>query len=1358
MASSLNKKSSAKKSRRDRTILKNLEKEFLVEESILKNGDFDDARLYLDFPDVMLIVIGKDQRILKINKKGCEVLGYPEEKIIGKNYFDNFIPVRFRNEMKSFFNELVSGKKILRRYFENPVLTKKGERLIAWRNTVLKKPDGTIAGTLSEGRDITEEREKEKRLIESEKRFRLLFETAPAGYVACLPDGKIQDVNQYITKLTDFGKEELIGKNFRTLVFSKDKKIFNQFFDTLKKSTLFSVSEFRLSRKDGTKVDVYCTARISTSYEGLIQLVLYDITHRRMMGLFQKTQEKIGLILNEAIDSKEILMKVPKVIKKMLGFKYVSIKFRNEKHCEKEEISKCKKKFSVSIPIKTNDEIGGALCCSYEANRKIDSETINFLKSISRMISVGLQRCEYYEKQKSAIENFNTFLNSSKDMAFIKDSRFRYIFVNFEYSKFFNKKLDDILGKTDFELMEIAPARRCRETDIQALKEKRNVVNEEVVGGKTYETRKFPVRLEGGEIGVGAFIRDITEEKQNREKIKNIMEMYSILYQVNQIIVRAKDTSLFKKVCEIACENGKFDLAWIGMADYENKRVVPVAGSNRKRGYYENISISLTESEKPEDPVSCAIKTGEVCICNDLSTGKTKWQKHALSFGIASCAAVPIKVKENVIGSLNLYSNKLNLFSKEIKDLLLELGSDIGLCVDKLNAEEIRKRAEQQLRESEMRLRSVFENIQVPAAEIDLSEIKKTLDLFRNQKKQHIQTLLSENPDIISRLKKSIRVININKKMFELFNTQDTKILVELLGENLMVPEIIESLYKKQGFEQRETKIRCADGLEKDVIISFGTIPEKNDWSRIVVSIFDITERIHIEKNLRATLSRFTGFFETSTAGMAILDLDGRLVALNNRICEMLGYTKYELEEMKLVDVVHPDEIPSVLLTYERLAKGEIQGYTVERRYIRKDGSVVYAYVSAGLIFDPVLNRHCVTAVAVDITERKLYQKQLERIQNVLTSYAICNEIFSKAEEEKPMLFSVCNELTKNAKLGFAFVVLRDYRSPFGFEIASYPDEKIDFLHELKEFYLENQQMACPTMQGLFEKKQIVLNDIETSNYPDFWKQIVLKHGFHSVFVAPLIVEGNSIGVLSIFSPEKNRFSDEKENSIIIDIAESIGHCITILRARKEMNTAAIQLKESYDRLQQAMEGISLAIAKIIETRDPYTAGHQVRVAHLAVAIAKELGLPEKTIQGIRVAGILHDIGKINVPVEILVKPVRLTDDEFSIIKLHSVNGYEILNKISFEYDIAKIVLQHHERLNGSGYPDGIKGEDILLEAKIVAVADVVEAMASDRPYRPALGLDAALEEINQKKGILFDPECVDACIKLFREKGFTFK
>lgn len=210
----------------------------------------------------------------------------------------------------------------------------------------------------------------------------------------------------------------------------------------------------------------------------------------------------------------------------------------------------------------------------------------------------------------------------------------------------------------------------------------------------------------------------------------------------------------------------------------------------------------------------------------------------------------------------------------------------------------------------------------------------------------------------------------------------------------------------------------------------------------------------------------------------------------------------------------------------------------------------------------------------------------------------------------------------------------------------------------------------------------------------------------------------------------------------------------TLVTKRK----AEEEREAAYHALDKALNDSITAMSKMVEMRDPYTAGHQTKVADLSVAIARELKLAEENVKYLRIAALIHDIGKIYIPSDILSKPGKLRDMEWELIRIHAQGSYDILKSIEFPWPIAQIAWQHHERLDGSGYPNGLSGEQILMEAKILAVADVVDAMSSYRPYRPALGIDKALEEITQNKGVLYDPLAVDACLKLFSSNGYKLE
>jgi putative nucleotidyltransferase with HDIG domain len=235
----------------------------------------------------------------------------------------------------------------------------------------------------------------------------------------------------------------------------------------------------------------------------------------------------------------------------------------------------------------------------------------------------------------------------------------------------------------------------------------------------------------------------------------------------------------------------------------------------------------------------------------------------------------------------------------------------------------------------------------------------------------------------------------------------------------------------------------------------------------------------------------------------------------------------------------------------------------------------------------------------------------------------------------------------------------------------------------------------------------------------------------------------------------ENRRLDELVKKQNVELLELNRHLEEKVRIKtRHLDQRASELKDSIEKIRIILEGTVLAMSKIVESRDPYTAGHEEQVARIASLIAQRMGLPEDQVDAIRVAGSLHDIGKIAVPSEILTKPGRLSRLEMEMVKTHSQSAYDILKTIEFPFPVAQIILQHHERMNGSGYPQGLTGGDILLEARIIGVADVLEAMSAHRPYRPALGIETAIEEITRHRGLLYDEDVVATCICIYKSEG----
>ena len=295
----------------------------------------------------------------------------------------------------------------------------------------------------------------------------------------------------------------------------------------------------------------------------------------------------------------------------------------------------------------------------------------------------------------------------------------------------------------------------------------------------------------------------------------------------------------------------------------------------------------------------------------------------------------------------------------------------------------------------------------------------------------------------------------------------------------------------------------------------------------------------------------------------------------------------------------------------------------------------------------------------------------------------------------------------------------------------------------------------------------------------EYWNPEI-QNILNSLSQEKITLEGRNINDISEFKTQKmNKLYKElyNRNDIVSEIElngykkkiymevkgvpisenEQFTGAVLVLNDITKSIIAEEKLKQSFEMLQKATEDIIQAMASTSEMRDPYTAGHQKRVRKLAIAIGNEMKISKEQLEGVKFAGIVHDIGKISVPSDILSKPGKISNTEFEVIKGHSQTGFDLLNKIEFPWPISEIVYQHHERMDGSGYPRGLKGNNILLEARILAVADVVEAMTSHRPYRPAYGIENALQEIEKYKGKYYDPKTVDACIRLFIENKFDF-
>ncbi|MFP5344332.1 MAG: HD domain-containing phosphohydrolase [Gammaproteobacteria bacterium] len=386
-----------------------------------------------------------------------------------------------------------------------------------------------------------------------------------------------------------------------------------------------------------------------------------------------------------------------------------------------------------------------------------------------------------------------------------------------------------------------------------------------------------------------------------------------------------------------------------------------------------------------------------------------------------------------------------------------------------------------------------------------------------------------------------------------------------------------------------------------------------------------------------------------------------------------------------------------------------------------------------------------------DITERKRAEQALQRSNRALKTLSACNEAILHATSESDLLQAMCNVIVETGGYRMAWVGYAEQDAECTIRPVASVGIEEGYIESLRLTWADRERGEGPTSLAIRSGQVQITHNILTDPRFTRWRDQAVKNGYASAIVLPLSDGQHVFGNLSIYAAEPEAF-DENEIRLLQELANDLAYGIITLRMRAEHRRLQEEHLKSAERLKEALTDTIRAIALTVEKRDPYTTGHQQKVTELCVAIGRELGLPEDRLEGLRLGALIHDIGKIYVPAEILNRPGRLSDAEFEVIKSHPQVGYDIVKDVKFPWPVAQMTLQHHERMDGSGYPKGLKGEEICLEARILAVADVLEAMFSHRPYRPAVGLDKALAEIEQNRGKYYDPAVVDACLKLFRE------
>ncbi len=551
--------------------------------------------------------------------------------------------------------------------------------------------------------------------------------------------------------------------------------------------------------------------------------------------------------------------------------------------------------------------------------------------------------------------------------------------------------------------------------------------------------------------------------------------------------------------------------------------------------------------------------------------------------------------------------------------------------------------------------------------------------------------------------------------------------------------QVMDSGIPKLGYEEQQT---TPDG--RSIWIRTSKVPLRAANGDIfgMLGIYeDITERKQAEENLKL----FRTLLDNSSDAIEVIDsVTFQFIDVNETTGRSLGYSREELLSMHISDI---DPEAGKMQTQKIQDALHTQGsITFETHHRRKDGSMFPVEVSLSAV---ATEKVYLLAVVRDISDRKQAEKSLSRANRALRTLSAGNEALVRATNENALLKAIANVIVEQSGYELAEVCYSEDNPEKSIRLTAWGGKAKKYFWEGHPSWADTEEGQLPMASAIRSGTTQIRRDLASESLFQPWREAALAQGYVSNIALPLSNGNRNFGALSIYSSEADAFDDE-EVRLLEELANDLAYGIVTLRTRKEHEQHATILRQS-------MEQSIQTIAATVEARDPYTAGHQKRVSELAKAIAHEMGLTEDQVNGIHFAAIIHDLGKIRVPAEILSKPGKLTKIEFALIQQHPQEGYDILKNVQFPWPIADIILQHHEKLDGTGYPQGLKGDQILLESRILTVADVVEAMSSHRPYRAALGIGPALDEIRRGRDTEYDPVAVDVCLKLFDENRFAF-
>jgi PAS domain S-box-containing protein len=1019
---------------------------------------------------------------------------------------------------------------------------------------------------------------------------------------------------------------------------------------------------------------------------------------------------------------------------------------------------------------------------------------IESLLAVTREIT---ERKQAEEALWESDEIFKQFMENSPNYVFFKNDKDQAIRLSSNYEKMLGKPMHELLGKTMDDLFPSDLAKSMIADDLRVLNEGKQITVEEELNGRFYTTIKFPILVKGKPRYLAGYTIDITERKQMEEEIKRAKDDYlAITNLTGDIIVQVGTEGKWTFLNDSACQfwgKSREELIGKAFADYlhpdDQEETAAVTERVQKS---ETVRGLINRQKTPEgwrtvewnaSPVfdEAGNYVGFQATGRDITERKQAEEalrKSHERFQLANRATF------NVIWDWNLQTNAL--WRNENFQMLFgyraeEIEEGIESWTNRIHPEDLNRvkagihaaidsgqqswsdqyrfcRKDGKYAEINDRgyiIREASGNpVRMIGAMQDITERKQAEDALRESEERFRRAITATKDGLWE------RDIQTNQEFF-------APRWCEITGYSFDDPEL------PHTYESWASRIHPYDydrvmgvlnnhlekGTKYDVDYRHRHKSGEYRWQnskgqaifdesgkpiKMVGFISDITERKQAEEALLKSERNLAAIMNASTESIFLMDLEGGLLAANESLAKRLGTDLETLLRSNFYEFLPSDVAKNRKLRVKQMIKIGKPLYFEDESFGRTILNSFYP------IFDSKGQITRLAVIGMDITERKKMEERERHFKQVLLAIRNVNQLIVQETDPERLIDQACQILTETLGYYNAWIVLFDEDKKV-ISIKAYGF--IDGYNLFEEQLKQGKYPLC--IKKAFQEKGTIVIDNASDSCPDcpLYSGHVGRAGLSS-----RIQHGDKLyGMLTVSIPREYA-NLEETSKLFIELAGNLGLALYKISLEKERKKTEEELKLSYQKLQKAIKSTIQAIALILEKRDPYTAGHQRRMTKLACAIAEEISLSPDKIERLYIAGIIHDIGKINVPTEILSKPGRLSEIELSLIQTHPQVGSDILKEMELPGEVSSIVLQHHERMDGSGYPSGLSSKDIILEARILAVADVVEAMASNRPYRSALGLDKALEEITKNKGKLYDPEVVDVCLKLFKEKGFKFE